>query len=488
MKPRDRWIRYGLIITLLLLHIGLHNLAGFSFPVPWNDDATFIWPSIAFSQTGSIFTPVMNASRMILIMPPGYMVVTGLILKITGFTYVIGRAVSLFYLLLFFILFISLLRRNGFGNGYLLLACLFLLHPQFILAGNLGRMDTLMLLSVIAGYWLFYNRWYFAGLGMVGCSLLFHPNGIYYLAGLFLYACIQKDSRKALLAFKPRWGEWFIVGGVILSWLGYFYLIGTHWNEFQMDMAMQFRRKLGYSQIPALLKIQNYLVVAVCLFWMVYFGIRKKENGFLLVLGIPGYLACTIGQEIWYGIHMVLFYLVLTLLLVKSGLNWISLHQDKFKNVQGIYLKILLVLILLAVNIRVEAVVPPWKYVTGYNWLGMKIPSMSPYITTEEISRVKEFIYQYHQSHPEASICFLFSGDSLFFADLEKEGIKIRQFFESPVNADLVIDHQTRLRPPWIEKDLRKDLQRFNSYLSPEKTVIYQRSPTNIWYYRVAVQ
>jgi hypothetical protein len=484
LKSQERWIFYGLITGLLLLHAFLHYLTGFNFPVPWNDDATFLWPCVSFSQTGSIFTPVMNAHRMILIMPPGYPVITGLILKLTGFTFTIGRAISLFYLLLFFIIFLNLLRKNGFGNGYLFLACLFLLHPKFVAAGNLGRMDTIMLLAIISGYWLFSNRWYFAGLFLVWGSLLFHPNGIYYLAGLGIYALLQKDSRDSLLSLKPQRKEWFIIAAVVLGWLGYFYLIATHWDIFKIDMAMQFRRKLGYSQLPAFFKVENYLAVIICLFWILYFGIKKKENMFLMAIAVPGFLASMAGKEIWYEVHLVLFYLILTLLLLRSGLTWLSQHREKLKNIQLIYPQLLLLVLLVFWNVRVESLVISWPRYVKYGWLGMQMFPSNPYVTPQEIKQVKTFIYQYHQAHPEATFSFLFSGESLLFADMEKEGIKFRQFFESPVNSDIVIDHESSLRPPWLRENVLQDLARFNSALKPEKGLIYQRDSTSVWYMR----
>ena len=79
-------LRWAVVLVAAVVYLWLHAGASLTFPIPWPDEASAMWPAIAIERTGSLFAPQLNPERDVLWMPPGYMVVSGLIFKVFGFS------------------------------------------------------------------------------------------------------------------------------------------------------------------------------------------------------------------------------------------------------------------------------------------------------------------------------------------------------------------------------------------------------------------
>ena len=77
---------WALVGAALAAYAIAHRSLGLSFPIPWPDEASFMWPAIAVAERSSLLAPELNPERPLCWMPPVYMLVQGAIFKLTGFT------------------------------------------------------------------------------------------------------------------------------------------------------------------------------------------------------------------------------------------------------------------------------------------------------------------------------------------------------------------------------------------------------------------
>ena len=101
---RTSWDRsaIGYWATLLAFfgaYVWVHQLAGLTFPIPWPDEGTFLWQALAFADGNTLFAPQVHPDRHIMWMPPGYMIVQGLIFKWASFSLEWARWLSAIYLM-----------------------------------------------------------------------------------------------------------------------------------------------------------------------------------------------------------------------------------------------------------------------------------------------------------------------------------------------------------------------------------------------------
>src|SRR5205814_10396522 len=91
--PSSRWpdAVYALVLAVFgVSFLWLRKVHELSYPVPWPDEGSFLWPTLAFRDHASLFAPELFPTREVFWMPPGFMVLEGLIFKI--WTFSLGRA------------------------------------------------------------------------------------------------------------------------------------------------------------------------------------------------------------------------------------------------------------------------------------------------------------------------------------------------------------------------------------------------------------
>jgi hypothetical protein len=130
---------------------------GFQFPVPWPDETGFVAPAFDFARTGSFFDPGMNPDRVVMWMPPGYMVALAALFRLFGYSYALARwfsAVSAIVALAI----TSWLAWNSTRGWPRVAAALAIglafTSPYLLIDSNLARMEmpfaALMLLALAA--------------------------------------------------------------------------------------------------------------------------------------------------------------------------------------------------------------------------------------------------------------------------------------------------------------------------------------------------
>ena len=95
--PLANIILYACLFTIIIVYILLNNLAGYTFPIPWADEGIFLWQSISIQENNTLIAPQLNPTRPLLLMPPGYMIFTGVLFKLIGFSLNAARHFKYFH-------------------------------------------------------------------------------------------------------------------------------------------------------------------------------------------------------------------------------------------------------------------------------------------------------------------------------------------------------------------------------------------------------
>src|SRR5689334_2756763 len=87
-RPSPRWAAAvpAALAVALAAYLVRRHLVGLRFPVPWPDEGSFLWQALAFRDRGSLFAPEVNPEREALWMPPGFLVLEGLLFKVLPFS------------------------------------------------------------------------------------------------------------------------------------------------------------------------------------------------------------------------------------------------------------------------------------------------------------------------------------------------------------------------------------------------------------------
>ena len=99
-QPRASGVAFWTIFAAFIpAYLWVHRQAGLTFPVPWPDEGTLLWQALAVARDNTLFAPQINPERHVMWMPPGYMIVQGLVFKLTDFSLTWARMLSASYLL-----------------------------------------------------------------------------------------------------------------------------------------------------------------------------------------------------------------------------------------------------------------------------------------------------------------------------------------------------------------------------------------------------
>jgi len=209
---------YTILVFFIVYTIYLHIRASFSFPIPWNDEAWFLWQARGIQKANTLFSEVLDPDRHLIVKPPGYMIVMGLLFKVFGFSLRLARDFSFVFLVVGFGFLMALAKslRNPILGA--LIGGLFLINHQFVVIGNLARMESFVFLMVAASFFLIVKEHVWKGLGLLALSPLVHPNGVYFLvAGSAVIGLqIWLGQKKVFFARSDK--IFFLV--VLVAWMG----------------------------------------------------------------------------------------------------------------------------------------------------------------------------------------------------------------------------------------------------------------------------
>lgn len=213
-------------------------LVDLRFPVPWPDEGSFLWQALAFRDRLSLFAPEVNPEREALWMPPGFMVLEGALFKIVPFSLSASRTLSALFVCGAVACVYAALRRIETKLLFSVLAGFFLFCPIVAMAGNVARMEGLELLVLASGF-LLCERRRAAAVGVLLLAPLVHPNGLFGAAvGIPYFLLFARPLRATI-----RRVDVAVLAFAVLAWALYAVHVSQQWAAFLTDMVAQLRFK-----------------------------------------------------------------------------------------------------------------------------------------------------------------------------------------------------------------------------------------------------
>jgi hypothetical protein len=283
--------------VVLFIRIGL----GFEFPIPWNDETAFTSQAFEFSRTGSFFVYGLNSERVVMWMPPGYMLLLAGIYKLFGYSFEISRWVSTLLYLGSFGVGLTIIRATLTGWRQILAMLLMLvafLSPYSLAIANIARMEALYTLIFLLSLLAALRGKYALGLALVLLGATVHYNAVYFLLpyGALVF---WKIVRRETLSIGP--GELLALVIAALALAGYGLFVIKHIDGFWQDMRFQFDFKLGS---PVMGGREGWALLGVVLLVPLLQLIAHRRFGAEALLSLYGvaFIAMALnGHSMWYS-------------------------------------------------------------------------------------------------------------------------------------------------------------------------------------------
>jgi hypothetical protein len=445
--PRETafWLASAVFVAL---QIWQHVSASFALPIPWPDESHFLWPAVAFAETGDLFAPQIHADRAVFWMPPGFMIAEAMWLKTFGLSLGVARGFSFVMLVLAFLTLAAILRKHRLPVLSLILAGVVFLNGPFVACGNNARPEAMLLLFVLGGFLLMGAGHRGKGLAVVAVTPLIHPNGVYFAGSAVLYLTFTR-GRPAGSRKMSRLDRAALAIAATL-WLGYLVYVGSNWEHFLHDMAFQLEHKSGRDISGRLLDASGLVTLAVVALGCRYLARHGIRWGVLVAVGLPAWLAYRIGLEMWYDVFRNLAAICFSLIVLHAA------HHAAFARSPGERAVLrwpLFLLVLASVgywNFRIHTIQPLRAYPDRMAWHGLGFPDDVPYFTDEDRETVTGVIESARRDHDVKVIQFLPRADAFLLPGIVADRdllVSHRHPLLCERKPDLYIIHRSRYRP-----------------------------------------
>jgi hypothetical protein len=365
--------------------------------------------------------------------------------------------------------------RLSLGPAWSLLCAAFLLSRQWVFAGNVARMEALVVLLTLSGFLLLARRRFALGALLVGLTPLVHPNGFFFAAGATGLVVVERLRHRS-----PGRIHVAALPGLLcfaLCWLTYLFYLAGHWADFRHDM--QFQAGFKYSEglltlISHRMSRPAFVVALVFSLAGLVSAYRRDERLLPLAwLSIGGAVLTTVAQGFNYTLYDSLFFLGA---MVLGG-------EVSFSLVQGRLAAVLTLILALLGGYLAGYVESPFGYPQRMSLHDLQMSSEVPYITDEEQGRIRGLLEELAGGPSSTTVRFYPSGDELLFADLEGEKLRmIAPVFHSG-EADVHILHRSRHVPVILDYFTNVQLreQGFTDAEISKFHVLSERAGTEAW-------
>jgi hypothetical protein len=455
--PFATYSYWVLLLAIVGSYFWVHTTLGLGYPVPWPDEGSFLWPALSIQKHNTLLAPELNPYRPVMWFPPGYMIVQGLIFKVTGFSLQWARTLSAAYIMGGVALLAAVLGRLRHPFLNLLLCAVFLHSPIVWFVGNVARMESLVFLLASAGLLALQRGRIYVGLAVIALLPLIHANGLFFClgAGGYFLVIAWRDSSK----LRPSRLDVIVVGLALISWLLYAAYVFVHWEAFLNDMGYALRFKAFVSGeaggILARVKSPGRMIPGILIAGGLIYATKVRLPAlFLLVYAAPLFLLSLSHMGWPYDIYAAFMYLLLSVILLEVGTY----------NMAG-------ALRLESGVSRRALALAAFLMIAGFDWWALRnlrllsdTPTSStvhlggsldvPYFTKVDGEELRHFLRSLESSGP-TSVVFYPWGDALLFRDMESENLRLMQptFYEG--HADVQIVHQSRHIPGWVVKRMQ---------------------------------
>jgi hypothetical protein len=463
----------------------------FHYPTPWPDEGSFLWQAIGFAEHGTLFAPELNPTRHIMWMPPAYMILTGTIFALTGFSLFEARLLSAIFVVGTVLCICALLSRSRWRTGHVLVLLAFLLGPAFQLAANTARMEPLVLLVASVAFLLLARHSVLAGLAVACLAPLVHPNGVFpaIAAALLAIACFVKTEKRSI----ARW-EWAVAAMVATSWLAYAGYIVRQWDDFLLDMSTQVAWKQAESALTGGVeeRLTRLASAALVVAWLgVALGARRLARASLFdPRGRDWSLVCIMalaGGFVWqtlvtvgwmYDVYAAFAYALVIVVVIELSLRastslargWVRAGAVAVAFAGGVLTSFLLAnsefLMRSVVSTTVIA------------------PASRPrYYEPSDRRRLIPFLRRLARSNRPVTVQFVPEADALLYADARDGRLKFLQPTRYDGTADVYVFHDSVWIPPKVKElnIVRMAFQQGIPIPVAKWGVIHRRDGTESW-------
>jgi hypothetical protein len=473
-------LTYLLPCIIISAMLWVHGAAGYTFPVPWPDEAVFVHQAISIQDSNSLLTPYLSESRAILWMPPGYVILLGLIFKIFGSSLFIARIASFVLTISILGILAWMLRNDPARFSLLLLTGLFFLNRFVIILGNTARMEPLLILGVVAAMALLLEKKNNKAIALLFALLIIHPNAVYFLAAGLVVVLLQRFVFGEGAA-AHRFDKITIVL-VLALFAAYVVYAGLHWSDFLRDMSYQFIRKSRRNMAAPLLTPGVLVFVGINLAAVIVALVRKERGPMLFgIFALFFWPVNKIGQEMWYQVFDVFAILFLSIALIQ-------LLNPARKPI----LTILLFLAAVFVNRELNMIESLRGYPHSLKWFGMGLQSQVDYFSQNDALKLRSFLLDHQVDHVPIRTKIYPSGDALLLHENEGKSVKsIYVAVDTSVfpqqHHDLFLVHLSRYSPiGWDWSLLSRALEEARIDTSDKRNLLFERDGTEQWYFRFA--
>lgn len=466
---------YLLLAAALAVSAWVHALAGCTLPLPWDDEVSFLWPAVNVALHSSLLAPELNPDRPVMWMPPGFMVVCGLVFKVTGFSLDTARWVSWLFLAGAFVVLAFWLRRFPLRLMSLGLLSLMFVNGAFVCAGNIGRMDGLCLLLAAAGFLAIQRGRCWPGLVVLAVNPLVHPNGVYFL-GAGIVAAVVRGPREV---WRPRRLDWILIGVAGILWLAYAAQVVGYWDAFRSDMQGQMLRKAARKPMERLLTWPMPGYFAVYGLAGLVALVRRSSYTAPLAFGGTCLIVKVTGVEMWYEIFNQL-----ALLLLGLAALWAVWELVRWWRPEAVPLRLaavcLVALPVLLFHYRNGFIEGPRGYPRDLSWgWGMHMAGDTPYFTDADHAAVLAQLSRELPSGRVSRVAFYPRGDAFFFWNDRRDILLPFEPHFTTNRADFLVYRTSRHIPGWWSNSVALAKAAIPVGLAP----FHERAGTERWFF-----
>ncbi|HVU05621.1 MAG TPA: hypothetical protein VHE30_27925 [Polyangiaceae bacterium] len=444
-------------------------------PVPWADEGSFLFPALAFRDAFTLFAPEINPERHVLWMPPGFMILQGLIFEFVPFSLSASRTLSALFLSGAFFGIAMILRRFVAGPVAVLLFPTFLFSPIFEMVGNVARMEALVLLLSTVGFVL-VARGRAAGVAVLLLGPLVHPNALFPAAfGIPYFLLVHRG--------RAPWtrGALALVAFAILAWAAYAVYVLTHLEAFRIDMWNQMKFKQFVSMedggplVRARVAVVSGPIIALVLLFR--YGRRcAQEITPLLVLA-----ACWTTQTLVASGWLYEVYALWSVLLVSvASLETLAKSRLAEKLSPVLLWSTLVVAAALLVAIDGKAVTTPFA-VRSLDRATVKRAGFGPrYFEPEDGEVVRRHLASLAAARP-IKVQFVPDGEALLFTDLRSPrlGFVQQTFYTGGFNVAVV--HDSAWCPTYVRDLEFINVVALHHFAPAKRTILRTRDGSESW-------
>lgn len=469
-----------IFVAVAIIYTYAHVALGFVCPLPWPDESHFVWPAISLAEHGTFVSPELNPDRAIYWMPPGYMTILGGIFAVTEPSLAVARWFSFACVLGAFAFFLFILQRLKFSWLSITLAAAFWLNASFVACGNVARMEALVLLLVMATFWLLIDGRLWLSIGILALTPLVHPNGLYFLVAGIAFAVFQwrSSDEKPRMTFVAK----ALFGLVVVLWGLFLWQCISNWTNVSTDLAFQFTRKGERSFLNQVLDWDNLALLIMLIGWTLVRGWRDRTKLPLLGIALAGWLADMVGFEMWYRVYWMLAALIIAMLFFDSAWAFILTRLSQVKSWARYALMTALVLTVVLWHYGRENLESPISYPYEMQFFEMSVPDGVTYLTDADRANVKAIIAAESANRP-ITVQFFPRAEALFYLDMRSPVVQLSDPLFYNRKPDLCIFHESKYMPPRWTWFLGNDMRSVG--LEPKnraRYVVFEREDHERWY------